>query len=230
MKGTVYKITNLINQKLYIGSTRQIFATRKAQHLARLRRNAHVNPHLQSAFNKYGEVNILFTIIEECELEDTYRREHYYIQLLNTIDHNVGYNIVKNTENYVPTPKRPHGIKRVMPVEQRLKISAAQKGKKLNPEHIEKMRYSRIGMPNLAKRKPVVQYTLDDIFIKEWSGAIEAANYLNPTNSISAMKLISQACVRSQYPTALGFKWKHKLISTAIPCNSSACSYVLELS
>lgn len=51
--GGVYKITNRVNGRVYIGSTSQ-FKVRWATHLRRLMRGDHVNPFLQNDFNKCG--------------------------------------------------------------------------------------------------------------------------------------------------------------------------------
>ena len=63
----IYKITNLINSKLYIGKSKDI-ENRYKKHLTQLKHNNHINKHFQNSFNKYGEDNFLYEIIEECEL------------------------------------------------------------------------------------------------------------------------------------------------------------------
>lgn len=50
----VYQIYNTVNGKRYIGSSIHI-EQRFKEHLRNLRANKHVNAHLQSAWNKYGE-------------------------------------------------------------------------------------------------------------------------------------------------------------------------------
>lgn len=64
MKGQfIYKITNLVNDKFYVGSTtntRERFRT----HRNKLRTNKHHTKHLQAAWNKYGEEKFSFAVIE----------------------------------------------------------------------------------------------------------------------------------------------------------------------
>ena len=50
----IYFIRNKVNGKVYIGQAQQL-RWRKSTHRGQLRRNAHYNPRLQSAWNKYGE-------------------------------------------------------------------------------------------------------------------------------------------------------------------------------
>lgn len=74
--GCIYQITNLINNKIYIGSTWKELRHRKSEHLAYLRKGNHYNTYLQNAWNKYGECNFQFLVIEEHVFSDTQDREH----------------------------------------------------------------------------------------------------------------------------------------------------------
>lgn len=60
----IYRITNMINNKYYIGSA-ESFARREWQHKYKLKRGEHTNPHLQASWNKYGEDAFVFEILEE---------------------------------------------------------------------------------------------------------------------------------------------------------------------
>ena len=82
MKIGIYRIRNLINNKVYIGSTKNM-KVRWAKHKALLRHNKHQNTHLQSAWNKYGEDAFVFEVIEECKTEDLISREQFFIDSLN---------------------------------------------------------------------------------------------------------------------------------------------------
>lgn len=77
--GTIYKIENLVNGNVYVGQTVRQFKERKKQHLSLLRRNIHDNQHLQNAWNKYGEKNFNFSIIEKCKIEDLDEAEIFWI-------------------------------------------------------------------------------------------------------------------------------------------------------
>ena len=59
----IYKIINVANGNFYVGSTVD-FKARFKRHRSRLRKNNHHNKHLQSAWNKYGEYNFIFRIVE----------------------------------------------------------------------------------------------------------------------------------------------------------------------
>lgn len=89
----IYSITNLVNQKIYIGQTVNP-TNRFAYHKNYLRNNKHDNPHLQNAWNKYGEQSFSFNIVECIIVNDVdylNEREQYWID--NT---KASYNIIKN--------------------------------------------------------------------------------------------------------------------------------------
>lgn len=77
-KYCIYKITNLINNKVYIGSTKS-YNRRISYHKSDLNNNKHINNHLQAAWNKYGKDNFLFEIVEEVKNSE----ELLKIELIN---------------------------------------------------------------------------------------------------------------------------------------------------
>lgn len=82
MKG-VYKIENLINNKIYIGSSENV-ERRFTDHKYLLRKNIHHSVLLQRSWNKYGEDIFKFEAIEECE--NILEREQYWMNLLLKAD------------------------------------------------------------------------------------------------------------------------------------------------
>ena len=74
----IYVITNKINNKVYIGQSIDI-RVRWWGHRCELNRNSHYNKHLQGAWNKYGEDNFDFSVLEECEQEEINDREVQYL-------------------------------------------------------------------------------------------------------------------------------------------------------
>lgn len=92
----VYIIQNKINNKVYIGASKDTY-NRLCDHKVRLRNNSHHNIHLQSAFNKYGEENFIFDVLEDCDEQYIYSQENYWCNMLNTHDRKYGYNIDPTT-------------------------------------------------------------------------------------------------------------------------------------
>lgn len=88
----IYKITNKVNNKIYIGQSINI-AERWREHRYRYNRveETSYNYPLYRAFRKYTLDNFSFEIIEECTFEELDKRETYWIQYYNSILPN-GYN------------------------------------------------------------------------------------------------------------------------------------------
>lgn len=91
MKG-IYKICIL--DKCYVGKDSSIHKNnRLTNHLRDLNNNRHWNKELQEDYNKFGEDNLTYSVLESHENiteDEIYEREKYYIKLLNT--YNEGYN------------------------------------------------------------------------------------------------------------------------------------------
>ena len=62
-KAVIYKIINIQNAKFYVGSS-TVLAARWRKHTRDLRAGKHHCPHLQAAWNKYGEDNFVFRVVE----------------------------------------------------------------------------------------------------------------------------------------------------------------------
>lgn len=63
----IYRITNVLNGKSYIGKTGMNFGDRWDCHRAQLNGGYHDNPHLQHAWNKYGATNFEFCVVQEVD-------------------------------------------------------------------------------------------------------------------------------------------------------------------
>lgn len=87
----IYKIENLINHKVYIGQSVSI-KDRLKHHKQMLIKNKHFCSHLQKSWNKYGESNFIFEVIEECAKEDLDDREIYWIDYYGGYESNQNYN------------------------------------------------------------------------------------------------------------------------------------------
>jgi len=86
----IYKISNKINKKAYIGYSNNI-EQRWEYHLTHFNCTKEYNKTLYKAFRKYGINSFSFEIIEECfSREELLEREKYWIKFYNTFLN--GYN------------------------------------------------------------------------------------------------------------------------------------------
>jgi len=139
MKSGVYQIKNIVNGKLYIGSSNNI-AKRWISHKCLLENKKHKNKYLISAWHKYGRNSFIFSIIEYVEIDKLIEREQYYIDYYNTSDRNFGYNLA-------PNAGRTAGC--VFSKETRIKMSiSATKRPPISEETKLKLSIARLGNKN----------------------------------------------------------------------------------
>lgn len=91
MKNVIYRITNTINNKVYIGLTTQGLEQRKREHFSRLN-SGNRNHKIYQALNKYGKDNFIFEVIFCCfDKKDLPFYEKLFIEIYNS--YNKGYNM-----------------------------------------------------------------------------------------------------------------------------------------
>lgn len=88
----VYQIKNVITNDIYVGSCshKNGFKLRWSNHIRSLKKGTHHSIILQRAWNKYGEQNFKFEILEQCESEKCIELEQYYFDALSP-----KYNVLK---------------------------------------------------------------------------------------------------------------------------------------
>lgn len=137
-KHVIYGILNLVNGKIYVGSAVDIYY-RFHTHKSKLKYNQHVNKHLQSAWNEYGELAFDFIILEHVMWKsDLIDREQYWIDLTDCYNPEHGYNFRKIAKSNL-------GLKKIVSKETRLKLSVANKGRKHSQETKFKLSKARKG-------------------------------------------------------------------------------------
>jgi len=172
----IYKIQSMAKpEKCYIGSSANIMQ-RWAKHLRNLRKNIHENRKLQNHYNKYGKIDLVFSILIGCDKEDLIPTEQFYLDstkswfnIRTKADSNLGLSPSIETRKKLsealkgrPTwnkglPAHNRGVP--MSEEQKVKIRAARKlqvnTRKGVPHSVEtKKRLSEI---NKGKRLSVEQ-------------------------------------------------------------------------
>jgi hypothetical protein len=180
----IYKITNIVNNKIYVGSAVNI-SNRFKTHKRLLKNNNHFNNHLQSSYNKHGISCFEYEIIETTTHDIMLNRESYWIETLNANNRDYGYNKRLIVSSNL-------GIK--LSDETRKKLSDSHLGHKRSEEANKKIIESQY--------KKICQFDMDGNFIKVFNSLQEAAQELNVkyTTSITA-------CLKKRLPSALGFRW-----------------------
>lgn len=122
----IYKITNIVNGKIYVGKTvkRKIATYWNNAHVYKLRKKKHHNKYLQASWNKYGEASFTFEVVEKFDSALNFNLnnlEKYWIKNLDSMNPKKGYNLTVGGEGITGWRHSP---------ETRQKISEAHKGKK----------------------------------------------------------------------------------------------------
>ena len=130
-KSGIYMILNVITQARYIGSAARCLQRRQYEHWYLLRNNKHRTPHLQAAWNKYGESAFEFVPLQNCEPQDALAVEQEWFDKFRE----AGYGLY-NARVYVASQL---GMKHSE--DARRKMSAALKGKKktYSPEGLSRI-------------------------------------------------------------------------------------------
>lgn len=134
----LYKVTNKINGKIYIGLTTKSLERRWQQHCT----PSNTCSFLQKAIAKYGKQNFTIEELEQvmCPVVLSYK-EQYYITKFNSLAPN-GYNLTSGGEHSF---KFSHIVI--------AKIAAANTGKKRTPEYKENCRQRQLGkIPSTTTR------------------------------------------------------------------------------
>lgn len=150
----IYKATNKINGKVYIGQTRETLLARKSGHLKRAKSG--YKTHFYNAIRKYGEDSFDWDIICTAYDKETLNElETFFIEKYDSI--NSGYNMVDSGDNNVmdiPEVRENHRV-RMQSAETRKKLSDTMKkkiaeGRFFTPEHRARLSESAKGNHNFG--------------------------------------------------------------------------------
>lgn len=203
----IYQIKNNINNKLYIGSTKD-YAGRISMHISQLNRNVHGNIYLQRAWNKYGSDSFSCSIVMLCNEDVLLINEQYFIDTYKP-----SYNLAKVAGS-------TRGIKFSNATREKMKDYAIAKW---NTEegllHMKKMNSLRTYSPHteefklkMSKQfkdmkhscKKVLKVNMHNEIIKEYDSGIEAAI----DNNLNAMQVYRLICGRLKPKNNFKFIYK----------------------
>lgn len=88
----VYQIYCVPTGKIYIGSAVDLWG-RWEKHRSSLRRGNHRNVYLQNAWNKYGEANFVFSVLELVKKSDLLSVEQLWLNQTGCFKRTIGFNI-----------------------------------------------------------------------------------------------------------------------------------------
>lgn len=215
--GYIYRITNKINGKQYIGATSRTIQQRWVEHQSDVRNKWDKIKHrpFYQDLKKYGADSFIIEEIKQCQNEDLEKLECYYIEKYKT--NKDGYNIAKGGSGkklieHESVIKKYNELGRVDEVAQSLHIDQGNASYILKSHGIKVKSSYQILTEVYGKR--VQRYSLDNEYLDAFDSmrkaakqiAIEQKKKMECIGGIAAH--IIQVC-NGERQTAYGYKWKH---------------------
>lgn len=212
----IYKITNLINNKVYIGQSSDIERRFNEHKHDPFEQNNHgYNYIFYQAIREYGIDNFSFEILETCSIKELNEKEKYWIKYYNSYigwNQSNGYNMTiggQGTRKFDPQEIIKlwnNGFK----VEEIMKELNASYNTVIHYLHQENLGYldlkDRKTLYSLPKA--IEQYSLDGKFIRSYESISDAIRMLKKENPKVHTVNISYAC-KHKITTAYNYIWKY---------------------
>lgn len=212
----IYKITNRINNKSYIGQSKNIYR-RWREHI-KYSKDARNNQAIYLAIRKYGLENFNYSIVEECALESLDEREIFYIKKFNTYIN--GYNMTiggsgqnghgKSVDQYTLDGRFVQTFNTIAEAENAVgngggNISECCIGARKSSLGYLWCYHGETVKPYQDIRKiRVSQYDLQGNFIKSYNSVTEAAN------AVGSSKSQILFCCKGICKSCFGYQWVYE--------------------
>ena len=196
----IYKITNRINGKVYIGQTTRSIAIRWKQHCTP---SKHCCRLIYRAIQKYGKENFTVEQIDHAHSRDELNsKEQYWIQFYDSMNREKGYNLTSGGDHPVFSDETKVKISRaligkVVSEETRAKLSKAHKGKVLSEETCKKLRELSKGRKHSEDTKAKIRCLLNG-HIVSYETRVKMSNIRK--GSKQSKETIAKRCEKTRKP------------------------------
>lgn len=210
----IYKITNILNDKIYIGKTNSTIEQRWKQHCSDRKRTCCEKRPLYDAMNKYGIENFTIEEVEQCSPEEASEREKYWIEYYGSFKN--GYNATsggdgKSYLDYDLIIKTYNEIQNQTKVAELLNVDVNSIRNILRNYNIPIK-----SSPELAKEtfsKSVIMFSKNDEELQVFASLSDAARFIikegKSTDSIKGVVTHIGNVAKGKRQTAYGYKWKY---------------------
>lgn len=206
--GYIYKITNLVNNKIYIGKTEREVESRWNEHKSKARKNQ--KSYLYNAIRKYGEQNFIIETIEKVDVNSLSDREKYWIEFFKSNNKEIGYNLTKGGDGnllynynlirqYWDDGKTIKEIKELMGCDPSVIQNALYNYKDYNTHN---------ALSRSAQKFGVNQYDLNGNFIQHFDSISDANKYLMSIGKKNSETSICNCCKNKQSQSN-GYIWTY---------------------
>lgn len=208
--GYIYCITNLVNNKRYVGKTLSSIEERWKEHCIDSQKNRCEKRPLYSAFNKYGIENFKIEELEYVEDDNLLSdKEIYWIKELETYG-SKGYNATKGGDGKILYDYNE--IIELYNIGYTCKRVAEKIG--CNEDTVRKILKAHGIKIRGGSTKKIDQFDMAGNYIQHFWGSIEAAQWLvdnGLAKSINCKRHITDCC-NSKMDYAYGYKWKYAVL------------------
>lgn len=208
--GYIYCITNVINNKRYVGKTTNTIEERWKEHCQDFKKERCEKRPLYDAFNKYGIENFKIECLEEVQDDNLLsEKEIYWIKELETYG-SKGYNATKGGDG-----KILYDYNEVLEL-YNLGYSAVQVANKIGCERTLVTKVLRAhGIKSRGNSQIIEQYDLNDNYIQTFDSTMKAREWLfqNNITSNKQCRNVILRCCKGENKSAYGFIWKYKEFS-----------------
>ena len=208
----IYKITNDINDKIYIGKTNFSIEKRFKEHCSDAFRERNEKRPLYNAMRKYGIEHFHIELVEETDNPE--EREIYWIEKKQSFKNGYNATIGGDGRKYIDydlVVKTYQDLQNIKLVAKQLHHDESTISKILKEKNIDIK--SSIEWMRENRGKKVGQYDLNDNFIQSFDSRGLASKYLIDNHYTTSVAIdavagrIGQVC-NGKRKTAYGFKWK----------------------
>lgn len=206
--GYIYKITNDVNDKVYIGQTHNSIQDRWKSHKYS---SMFSNAPLYRAMRKHGIENFHIEVIEECPQDKLNEREIYWIKQYQS--YGKGYNGTRGGDGHWIYEEdvikdlwnKGYNLKKIC-VELNIAVGTVKKILRDYPPFIEQreQRYIEASLNKTYDSTPIKQYTLDGEYITTYPSVTEASRQTE-----TDVSTIIRVC-KGVSSYANGFQWRYE--------------------
>ena len=203
----IYKITNIKNNKIYIGKTNRTIEERFKEYCQDYKKRDYEKRPLYSAMKKYGIENFSIELVEETDNPE--EREKYWIEYFGSFKNGynatlggdgksyIDYDLIVATYKEIPIQKE---------VAKLLNVSTDTVYTALKTKKIKTL--SQAEAVRISVGKVVNQYDLQGKYLNSYPSARAAAESLHKiTASNGAASHIADVC-KGKRKTAYGYIWR----------------------
>lgn len=202
----IYKITNKIDNKIYIGQTTRSMRVRWYEHCSKKENCKRLN----RAINKHGKENFTIEQIDSAQtIEELNEKEIHWITYYKSNDKKLGYNIelgglnkFTGEETKKKLKQRTHPSKFYDSWSDKLK--GIKKWSNINYKKPKSKEHSLNISKNCHKNQPISQCDLDGNLIRDFETITQASTLTGIGRSIIS------ACCTGRTKKGKGFIWKYR--------------------